>query len=75
MSVQLNIPYETLIELVEQLSSEQQQDLLNRLLKKAQTRQLSKQERKVLYHASILSVPVLDELSVGRQDWYGADGR
>lgn len=32
MAVQLNIPYETLIDLVKQLPEEQQQDLLTRLL-------------------------------------------
>jgi hypothetical protein len=74
MTVQLNISYETLIELVEQLPTEQQRDLLTRLLEKADN-QLSKEEKKALYHASILSVPVLDAPSIRRQDWYGDDGR
>lgn len=75
MAVQLNIPYETLVDLVEQLSTEQQQDLLMRLADNTQDRQLSKEERKALYHASIMRVPILDTPSVRRQDWYGDDGR
>lgn len=75
MTVQLNISYETLVELVEQLPLERQHDLLRRLLDKADNRQLTKEEKKALYHASILSVPVLDAPSVRRQDWYGDDGR
>lgn len=75
MAVQLNIPYETLVELVEQLPAEQQQDLLVRLLDKAKNRSLSVEEKKALFHASILSVPVNEAPSVRREDWYGDDGR
>jgi hypothetical protein len=71
MTVQLNISYETLVELVEQLPIGQQRDLLRRLLEKADDRQLTKEEKKALYHASILGVPVLDAPSIRRQDWYG----
>ena len=75
MAVQLNIEYEKLIELVEQLPDEQQKDLLVRLLERAKQRQLSKEEKTALYHASILSVPVNEEPSIRREDWYGDDGR
>jgi hypothetical protein len=75
MAVQLNIPYETLIELVEQLPIEQQQTLLERLLEKKKERPLSKEEKLELYHASILSIPVKNEPSIRREDWYGDDGR
>ena len=75
MAVQLEIEYEKLIELVEQLPPDKQQELLARLLEKAKTRQLSKEEKKALFHASILTVPVNEEPSVRREDWYGDDGR
>lgn len=64
----LNIPYETLVGLVEQLPSEKQQDLLVRLLEKSKTRVLSKEEKKALFHASILNVPVRETPSVRRED-------
>ncbi len=75
MAVRLNIPYETLVELVEQLPSDKQQDLLVRLLEKSKTRRLSKEERKALFHASILNIPVKEAPSVRREDWYDDDGR
>jgi hypothetical protein len=75
MAVQLKIPYETFLELVDQLPPEQQQDLLLHLLEKKQSQQLNKEEKMALYHASILSVPINEEPSIRREDWYGEDGR
>ncbi len=75
MAVQLSIDYEKLVELVEQLPSEQQQALLVRLLETSKKRQLSKEEKKALFHASILSVPVNEAPSIRREDWYDDDGR
>jgi hypothetical protein len=74
-TVQLNLSYETLLDLIEQLPLEQRRDLLMRLLQDAKNRSLSKEEKKALYHASILSVPVNEEPSIRREDWYGDDGR
>ncbi|MBN1565665.1 MAG: hypothetical protein JXA10_17600 [Anaerolineae bacterium] len=75
MAVQLNIPYETLIELIQQLSAEQRRDLLSHLLRTTQTRQLSGEEKRALFHASILDVPVNEEPSIRREDWYDDDDR
>ena len=75
MAVQLNIPYETLVTLVEQLPAKQQQDLLVRLLQTTKTRPLSKEEKQALFHASILSVPVNEAPSIRREDWYDDDAR
>jgi hypothetical protein len=75
MTVQLPIPYETLVTLIDQLPAQQQQDLLVHLLDKAKTRQLSKEEKRALFHASILDIPVNEEPSIRREDWYDDDAR
>jgi hypothetical protein len=75
MAVQLKIPYETVLNLVEQLPEEQKHELLTRLLNNAENRPLTKEEKKTLYHSSILSIPVNEEPSIRREDWYDDDGR
>ena len=75
MAVQLSIPYETLVELIDQLPAKQRQALLTRLLGTTQTRQLSKEEKHALFHASILNVPVNEAPSIRREDWYDDDAR
>ncbi|MBI5958188.1 MAG: hypothetical protein HY866_05615, partial [Chloroflexi bacterium] len=45
MAVQLNIPFETLVELVEQLPDEQQLDLVRHLQQRTQQRQLTAGEK------------------------------
>ena len=75
MAVQLNISYEMLLTLVEQLPPKQQQELLVRLLQTTQTRPLSKEEKQGLFHASILNVPVDEAPSIRREDWYDDDAR
>ena len=75
MAVQLRIPYETLIELVEQLPEAEQKALMERLLSGKQAAALTKAERLAAYHASIMSVPLREEPSIRREDWYDDDGR
>lgn len=76
MALKLPVHYEQLIELVEQLSEEQQNDLIARLLtRQAQHRPLSVDEKIRLLDAMKLDVAVREEPSVRRVDWYGDDGR
>ncbi len=76
MAVQLNIEYEKLIELVEQLPEERQKELITRLLtRRADQRTLTKEEKIQLLDAAKLSVPINEEPSIRRVDWYGDDGR
>lgn len=75
MAVQLNIPYETLLNLVDQLPEEQQQALLQHLMKRAGERTLTTDEKLALYHASIMDNPVNEAPSIRREDWYDDDGR
>ncbi len=74
MAVQLTIPYETLVELIEQLSAAEQQALIERLLSAKQAA-LTRAERLAAYHASIMSVPLREEPSIRREDWYDDDAR
>jgi len=76
MAVQLSIEYEQLIVLIEQLTNEQRNDLLVRLLThKAQERPLTAEEKIQLLDAAKLHLSVNEEPSLRREDWYGDDGR
>lgn len=76
MGVQLEITYEKLVELVDQLSEDKQRDLISHLLDQhAQQRPLTKEEKLQLLDAAKLSVPINEEPSIRREDWYGDDGR
>lgn len=76
MALQLPIRYEQLVELVEQLSEEQQKDLIKRLLtRQAQQRPLTVEEKLKLLDAVKLDVAINEEPSIRRMDWYGDDGR
>jgi len=75
MAVQLTIPYETLIELIDQLPAEEQDALVNRFLSAKRAATLSKSERLAAYHASIISNPIREAPSIRREDWYDDDGR
>jgi len=75
MVVQLNIPYETLLNLVDQLPDEQQKSLLEHLMKRADQQALSPDEKLALYHASIKTNPINEAPSIRREDWYDDDGR
>jgi hypothetical protein len=75
MGVQLEITYEKLLELINQLSEDKQRDLISHLLQQAEKRKLTPEEKLALYHASIMTVPINEEPSIRREDWYGDDGR
>lgn len=76
MVVQLPIQYEQLAELVEQLSEEQQKDLIKRILtRQARQRPLTIDEKLKLLDAAKLDVAIREEPSIRRVDWYGDDGR
>ena len=76
MAVQLNIEYEQLVTLIDQLSDEQRKDLLTRLLtQQAHERPLTIEEKLQLLEAAKLRNPVNEEPSLSREDWYTDDGR
>ncbi len=75
MTVYLNIPFETLVELVEQLPAEQQQDLLRRLRARDRGKSLTLDETMRLLRTAQLDVAVNQEPPARREDWYDDDGR
>jgi hypothetical protein len=71
MSVQLSIEYEQVMGLVEQLSPEEQIDLMVYLVEKAKTRELTIRERRDLLNAMAVDLgAVLSGYSDRREDWY-----
>ncbi|NJL56542.1 hypothetical protein HC928_16250 [bacterium] len=69
MALQLPIRYEQLVELIEQLSEEQQKDLIKRLLtRQAQQRPLTVEEKLKLLDAVKLNVAINEEPSIRRVD-------
>ena len=75
MTLQLNIDYSDLIELVEQLSEEQRKDLITQLLThRARQRPLTPEEKIQLLDAAKLHNPVNEAPSVHRIDWYDDSG-
>lgn len=76
MVMQLKVNYEQVIELVEQLSEEQQKALIVHLLtERAAKRPLTAEEKIQLLDAAKLNHPVNQNPSPRREDWYGDDGR
>jgi hypothetical protein len=74
MAVQLQIPYETLLALVEQLPDEQQQDLVRRLHKRLEQGEWAVDEKMRRLRAAQLDAEVKEEPSPRREDWYNNDG-
>ena len=76
MAVQLNIEYDQLVALIEQLTDEQREALIARLLvQQAQERPLTVEEKIQLLDAAKIHLPVNEEPSLRREDWYDDNGR
>lgn len=76
MPVQLEIPYETVFELVKQLPKDEKAALLDYLLKEKEHRSLSAAERLKVFQSLSKDVGgILEGYSDRREDWYGDDGR
>jgi hypothetical protein len=74
MAVQLTIEYEKLVELVDQLSVDQQQNLIQHLAQQANI--LTAQEKVELLNSTIHDLGEIPaDFSFSREDWYGDDGR
>lgn len=69
----MQIPYEELVELAEQLSIEQQKDLVTRLQKRIQP--MTANEKIQALKAVQVDVAVLQDPSNDRADWYDDEGR
>jgi hypothetical protein len=68
-----NITFDEVVKLAEQLSPDDQKALISHLQQLAHHRELTFHERRQLLEASILSIPVVNEPSLRREDWYDDD--
>lgn len=76
MTIQLNIEYETLLELVDQLSDEKRAELMEYLLQKSKSQSLTIAEKKVIWESMVVDVGgILPGYSDRREDMYDNDGR
>jgi hypothetical protein len=73
MAVQLDISYETLAALVEQLPPEQQADLIERLSNKQPSMTVDAWIERL--NGAVLDIPIKEIPSIRREDWYDNDGR
>ena len=70
-----SIAFDKIVEMIDQLTPQQQAALVTYLLEAGSHRQLSIAERKALLEASILNAPVAHVPSPRREDWYDDEGR
>lgn len=76
MFAQMQVDYDQIIDLVEQLPEAQQNELIARVLAhRAETRPLTVEEKLALLDSVKLDVAIKEEPSIRREDWYGDDGR
>jgi predicted aminopeptidase len=76
MVVQMSLDYEQVVGLVEQLSEEQQNQLIAHVLQqRTQQHPLTADEKIRLFDTAKLHLPVNQTPSLSRADWYGDDGR
>ena len=75
MAVQLTIPYETLVTLVEQLPPEERQDLARRLQAAPERLPPADDAWEAAFRVLLIDAPVGDDFSTTRADWYDDDGR
>ena len=74
MAVQLTIPYETLIALVEQLPPDKQRDLLQRIQERVEQRPLSDEEWQAAFRSLVIDRPLASPIPLRRAGWYDDDG-
>ncbi len=71
MTIQLNISYEELVELVDQMPEQEQQKLMLRLQERTQSREQMVAEKIARLRSVQVPAKVNQEPSVRREDWYG----
>ena len=70
MGVQLSIPFETLVSLVEQLPDDQRHALIERVQAHQDSPTLTAAEKIARLRAIQYDVTVIQEPSIRREDWY-----
>ena len=76
MAVQLTIEFEKLVELVDQLPTEQQQYLVQHITEQSHQRELTPKEKIELLNSTVHDLgEISPDFSFRRDDWYSDDGR
>jgi len=75
MDVQLKMPFEVLVDLVEQLPESQKQALIRRLQSHHQEQPITAAEKIARLESMVIDSEVIEVPSVHREDWYDDDGR
>jgi hypothetical protein len=69
------VPFETLVEMVEQLPVEQQRMLLHRMQRRSHPNGRSVDEKMRILRSVQVDVAIKQQPSARREDWYNDDGR
>lgn len=69
------VTLQEVIALAEKLPPQDQTALLAHLLRISNQRELTVEEKKALLQASVVDIPLGENFSLRREDWYGDDGR
>jgi hypothetical protein len=75
MTVQLAISYETLVDLIDQLSPEERQELARRLDAAAKHAPVATAEWQAAFRALAIDLPLGGPVPLRRAEWYDDDGR
>lgn len=75
MSAQPNVSYEQVIEIVDQWPVEQQRALITHLQERTESETLTAAEKMALLRSVMFDIPVINDISNRREDWYDDDGR
>jgi len=70
-----DITYDDVVKLAEQLTLDEQETLARHLQQHAEEKKRRVEEWKKRFEAVIIRLPVLEEPSIRREDWYDDDGR
>ena len=75
MTVQLGISFETLVNLIDQLSPEERQDLARRLGVSARHAPGATEDWQAAFRALAIALPLGGPVPLRRAEWYDDDGR
>jgi hypothetical protein len=75
MDVQLSIPFETLVSLVEQLPDDQRKMLIEQVQAFTSNSELSAEQKIARFASMVIEAEVIETPSIRREDWYDDNGR
>jgi len=70
-----DMTYKDVLKMAEQLTLDEQETLARHLQQRAEEKKRRVEEWKKRFEAVMIRLPVLEEPSIRREDWYDDDGR